>query len=89
MCSYGNITVYNMTFIITFFRKKRDDFAKIAALDAVLFDRTLRFFLPGKKMPKILLVFLPLNDIVVSKILNLEHFSCFELKVCKFSKQNM
>ena len=30
-----------------FFREKRDDFAKIAALNAALFDRTLRFFLPG------------------------------------------
>ena len=30
-----------------FFRKKRYDFAKIAALNAALFDRTLRFFLPG------------------------------------------
>ena len=36
-----------MTFIITFFREKRDDFAKIAALNAAFFDRTLRFFLPG------------------------------------------
>ena len=31
-----------------FFREKRDDFAKIAALNAALFDRTLRFFLPGR-----------------------------------------
>ena len=39
-----------MTFIITFFRKKRNDFAKIAALNAALFDQTLRFFLPGYRI---------------------------------------
>ena len=49
-----------------FFREKRDVFAKIAALNAALFDQTLRFFLPG-------------NIVIINAERNIVLSNCFHL----------